>query len=154
MSTLTIALIAGCGDDIPPGPSGSGDAAAGGGQGAAAAGGSSGGSSSAGSGASAGAGGSGGACVIDDACGLYADRETCCGDPGCGWHHNNGHQLDGVPPCVAQDRVCMVAGRPVLECPDGTTCQGDGVYQDTANDCRLPPGGSISLLDRGICVCE
>ena len=105
-------------------------------------------------GGTADAGGSGGQCLVDR-CEAYADRETCCADRACGWHHNTGHQSHaGVPPCVSSERVCMVAGREVRRCPEGTTCLGDTAFQDTEDDCTLPPRGQISLLDRGICVCE
>ena len=101
------------------------------------------------------AGGQGGApdCLMDP-CERHADRLSCCADPACGWHHNTGHLNHGMPPCVSRERVCVVAGREVRECPSGTSCLLEGVFQDTENDCTLPPDMQISLLDRGICMCD
>jgi hypothetical protein len=100
-----------------------------------------------------GAGGSGSPCPSDP-CENHATHEACCADPACGWHQDTGHVLHGIAPCVSHERVCVVAEQEVRACAATMTCVVQGVGQDTENDCTLPPGGSVSLLGRGICACE
>ena len=90
---------------------------------------------------------------LRDTCEAYADRETCCADPACGWHDGTGHQLFGVPPCVAKERVCEAGDRTIRDCPPGTTCLVQGASQETENDCTLAPPGQVYLPGRGICSC-
>ena len=151
LAALAIAL--GCAAAEPVDDGGSG--ASGGGGGAATGGaGASGGAGGAG-GANGGMGGSGGNdCGLVDPCTVHDTHPACCAEAGCSWHHNTGHSLDGVPPCVSAERICVVAGQDVRMCPAGQTCLREGAFQDTADDCVLPQPGMISLLDRGICVCE
>jgi hypothetical protein len=103
----------------------------------------------------AGSGGEGGAGAGHpiDPCEAYPDRESCCADPSCGWHHNTGHSLwYDVEPCVDRDRVCEVAGEKVRDCPEGMICHVDGGWE-TEDDCAaLPPRDMINLLGRGICL--
>ena len=103
-----------------------------------------------------GGGGAGGGESLcpSDPCENHTTHDACCADPACGWHEGTGHVIHGIAPCVSHERVCVVHGEEVRVCADNMTCVEQGTGQDTENDCTLPPGGSVSLLGRGICACE
>jgi hypothetical protein len=148
---VAIALLLGCGANEPDEPDHSGGA--GGAVGSASSTGAAGVAGSGGTSASASAS-SGGAPCLRDPCEAYADHATCCGDPACGWHQGTGHQLLGMPPCVAKERVCEAGNREIRDCPSGTTCIVEGAAQETEDDCVLPPSVQVYLPGRGICLCR
>jgi hypothetical protein len=149
ISTIALTCALGCGADDDDDDGGAGGAA-----------------SSASSGVGVGVGGTGGAggstggtggaapSCLRDPCEAHPDRQTCCADAACGWHQGTGHQLVGIAPCVAKERVCEAGGEKVRDCPAGTTCIVEGAAQETENDCTLPPPMQVYLPGRGICGCR